>query len=245
MQAVWVATTGEVSDAALLDFYRAIASCDLVEVTRMLDAAPALATTAIRVAASRQNANTYFLTSIRHYIYAGDTGLHIAAAAHQREIAESLDAKSANVRARNRRGAEPIHYAADGSPGAAYWDPAAQRSVIEYLLSVGADANARDNSGVAPIHRAVRTRSSAAVRALLENGADVRLMNKSGSTPLHLAVQNTGRSDSGSDAAKDEQREVIAALLQHGARSTDTDAKGKTVAAAATSDWIRELVNSA
>ena len=53
---------------------------------------------------------------------------------------------------------------------------------------------------------------------LIENGADPRLTNKSGSTPLHLAVQNTGRSDSGSAAAKDEQRRIIAVLHEHGAR---------------------------
>jgi ankyrin repeat protein len=80
------------------------------------------------------------------------------------------------------------------------------------------------------------------VRALLENGADPRLRNKRGSTPLHLAVQNTGRSDSGAVAAKDQQRQIIGLLLQHGARPTDTDAKGKTVETAAASDWIRDLL---
>ena len=119
----------------------------------------------------------------------------------------------------------------------------AQYSIIEYLIAAGADPNACDKSGVAPLHRAVRTRSAAAVRALLENGADLRLMNKSGSTPLHLAVQNTGRSDSGMDEAKDEQREIIGVLVQHGAHPTDEDAKGKTVEAAAASDWIRELLS--
>jgi ankyrin repeat protein len=114
--------------------------------------------------------------------------------------------------------------------------------VIEYLISLGADANAPDNTGVAPLHRAVRTRSSAAVRALLENGAKPRLPNKSGSTPLHLAVQNTGASASGSAAAKDEQRRIIALLQERGARPDDTDAKGKTVTAAASSDWIRGLL---
>src|SRR5205814_3806482 len=109
----------------------------------------------------------------------------------------------------------------------------------------GADPNALDKSGVAPLHRAVRTRSSGAVSALIENGADPRLMNKSGSTPLHLAVQNTGRSDSGSDAAKDEQGRIIALLLEHGARPTDADRNGKSVASAASSDWVRDLLGTA
>ena len=81
-----------------------------------------------------------------------------------------------------------------------------------------------------------------AVGALVENGANPLLMNKSGSTPLHLAVQNTGRSDSGSDAAKEGQARIIALLLEHGASPIDTDANGKTVAAAASSDWTRNLL---
>jgi hypothetical protein len=94
-------------DAALLALFGAIASRDRLEISRRLDSSPGLASRAIHVAASRQDADTYFLAAIRHYVY----------------------------------------------------------------------------------------------------GADPRLMNKRGSTPLHLAVQSTGRSDSGSEAAKDEQRD--------------------------------------
>lgn len=208
-------------DGALLALFGAIASRDQVEVARRLDSSRGLATRPIRIGASRQDADRYFLAAILHHVYGGDTALHIAAAAHQREIAESLVAWGADVRARNRRGAEPLHYAADGSPGAEHWDPAAQREVVTYLIESGADPNALDKSGVAPLHRAVRTRSSAAVSALIENGADPRLMNKNGSTPLHLAVQNTGRSGSGSEAAKDEQGRIIALLREHGASPTD------------------------
>ena len=232
-------------DGALYALLKAIASRDRRAVARQLDASPDLARRAIRVGASRQGPGGYFFDAIRHHVYAGDTALHIAAAAHQKDAAESLVALGADVRARNRRGAEPLHYAADGSPGADWWDPVQQAAVCAYLVEAGADPNALDKSGVAPLHRAVRTRSAAAVSALITSGADPKLMNKSGSTPLHLAVQNTGRSDSGSDAAKDGQSRVIGLLLEHGARPTDTDAKGKTVAAAASSDWIRVLLDSA
>jgi ankyrin repeat protein len=226
----------------LLRFLRVIASRDAAEASRMLGETPELAATAMTVGASRKDPRTYFLSPIGHYVYAGDTALHVAAAAYQRDVAELLVATGADVRARNRRGAEPLHYAADGSPGAGHWDPLAQHAVVEYLVSVGSDPDAFDKSGVAPLHRAVRTRCTAAVRALLDCGAEPRLMNKSGSTPLHLAVQNTGRGTSGADAAKSEQREIIALLLAHGARPSDVDAKGKSVADAATSDWITELL---
>ncbi len=110
------------------------------------------------------------------------------------------------------------------------------------LLSAGADPNAIDNDGTAPLHRAVRTRSSEAVRALLEGGADVRKQNGSGSTPLHLAVQDTGRGGSGSELAREEQRKIIAILLQAGASGTDSDGNGKTVRDACSQEWIVSLL---
>ncbi len=245
-QPEWVTTSGGrrggSDDESLLALFRAIAARDDDEIARQLDRSPDFATRAVEIGASREHPDTWFLTEIRRHVYRGDTPLHIAAAAYRRDIAESLVARGAAVRARNRRGAEPLHYAADGSPGAPRWDPDAQRDVVVYLIDNGADPNTFDKSGVAPLHRAVRTRSSSAVRALIEHGADPRLKNKSGSTPLHLAVQNTGRSNSGTDAAKEEQARVIAILLEHGASPADTDSRGKTVAAAASSNRIRELL---
>jgi ankyrin repeat protein len=227
------------SDRTLLALCRAIAARDNVQIDQALAAERDLARRAMWVGASRNDPHTCFLDDIRHYVYAGDTALHIAAASHQPSTAASLVELGADVGARNRRGAEPLHYAADGrSKGG----PSAQRDVLVYLIEKGADPNARDKSGVAPLHRAVRNRSSEAVAALIENGADPLLGNKSGSTPLHLAVQTTGASHSGSDEAKEEQGRIIGYLLEHGASPTDTDAKGKTVTDAATSDWIRDLL---
>jgi ankyrin repeat protein len=234
----------EVDDRALLALFVAIASRDHVGVKRMLDESPGLSVRPLGVGASRQAPRPYFLLPIGHYVYAGDTALHVAAAAHLRGLAESFVSKGAAVRARNRRGAEPLHYAADGGPEAGSRDSQARRELISYLIDAGADPDAMDKSGVAPLHRAVRTRSSSAVSTLIDKGADPLLMNKSGSTPLHLAVQNTGKSNSGSEAAKEEQHRIIVLLLGHGASRTDRDAKGKTVAAAASSDWIRQLLGN-
>jgi hypothetical protein len=230
-------------EAILFAFFRAIAVGDVPEVSRVLDASgDQIAALPIPFASSRRDPMSYFLDPIGHHVYAGDTALHIAAAAYRRDLAHMLVDKGAVVRARNRRGAEPLHYAADGNPDSARWKPDAQREVIAYLVASGADPNALDRSGVAPLHRAVRTRCSAAVQTLLDNGANPKLSNKSGSTPLHLAVQNTGRGKSGTAGAREQQAAIIEILLQHGARSSDTDTNGKTVAAAATSDWIRELL---
>ena len=122
------------------------------------------------------------------------------------------------MRARNRRGAEPLLYAADGGPSSVSWNPEAQAATIATLIAAGADPNAIDNSGVAALHRAVRTRCAAAVQALLEGGADARCKNKSGSTPMRLATLTTGRGGSGLAEAKLQQEEIVRLLKQYGAR---------------------------
>jgi len=221
-----------------LDFVRHVVNGDVDAVSRCLSANPSLATDAADVGATRQNAPDFFFAEIAHYLYAGDTALHMAAAAFQCRIAEVLVAHGADCRARNRRGAEPLHYAADANR----WEPASQAKTIAYLLSVGADPNALDGSGVAPLHRAVRTRSLPAVRALLDGGANPRLPNKAGSTPLYLAVQTTGRSGSGSEHARQQQTEIISLLLERGASPDAKDGKGKSVRQVATSEWIRTLL---
>jgi ankyrin repeat protein len=225
--------------SAFLQFIRLVIAGDLDEVARLIRTAPPLATIALPRGATRQETADYFFSEISHYIYAGDTALHMAAAAFSRPMAKMLVSHGADPRARNRRGAEPLHYASDGYETETH----AQAEVIEYLISNGADPNAIDKSSVAPLHRAVRRRSLAGVRALLDGGAKVGLPNGSGSTPLHLAVQSTGASGSGSDEAHSQQAEIIRLLLARGAKPTDQDANGKTVEQAATSEWIRELLS--
>ena len=224
--------------STFLAFARVVVNGDIDEVSQRLADNPTLATTTSDVGATRQGSSAFFFTDIAHYLYAGDTALHIAAAAWRRNVAELLVAHGADCRARNRRGAEPLHYAADTNR----WDPTPQAEVIDYLLSVGADPNALDNTGVAPLHRAVRTRSLAAVQALLNGGANPRQLNQSGATPLHLAVQTTGRRGSGSPHARTQQAAIVRQLLERGARGTDQDRHGKTVHEAATSEWSRALL---
>ena len=228
----------QTADSVFLDFVRFVVNGDNGEVSKHLAASPALATRSSAVGATRQNASTFFFAEIAHYLYAGDTALHMAAAAFRRPVAELLVAHGANCRAKNRRGAEPLHYASDANR----WNPNAQAEVIEYLISIGADPNALDRDGATPLLRAVRTRSLPAVRALLDGGANPRQPNKSGSTPLHLAVQPTGRGGSGSQQAREQQTGIIKLLLERGAMPTDRDGKGKQVYQAATSEWIRDLL---
>ena len=184
----------------------AIAAGDRIVVTASLDAAPQLAT--VRLARRDER----FIAECQAQVYEGDTALHAAAFAYDVELAEDLVARGADIRARNRRGAEPLHAAVSGGPGATNWNPIRQRAVIEYLIEAGADPNAAALGGTTPLHRAVRNRCSAAVETLLRLGANPRLTNDRGSTPAYLARRATGRGGVGSEAAKLEQRVIIQLL---------------------------------
>jgi len=173
-------------------------------VKKLLTADAGLATSLVRTA-------KLYDAKIFHWIYVGDTALHLAAAGYRVEIVRILLAAGADPNAaRNHRRSSPLHYAADAN----HWDPDAQADTIAYLISAGADPNALDKSGVGPLHRAVRTRSLPAVRALLDGGANPRLPNGSGSTPHDLAIHDTGRSGSGSTLARGQQARILDLLAE-------------------------------
>ena len=184
----------------------AIAASDHRAATALLDGTPSLAT------ARLDRRDEFFLADRLAQVYEGDTALHAAAFSYDVDMADDLVRRGADVRARNRRGAEPLHAAVIGAPGAPSWNPTRQRAIIVYLVEAGADPNARAAGGVTPLHRAVRNRCSAAVEALLGIGADPRLTNDRGSTASDLAHWTTGRGGTGSAEAKAEQL-IIADLL--------------------------------
>jgi ankyrin repeat protein len=197
---------------------RGIVAGDAAVVAQLLATSPVSASSSLRQGATRRSAPDYFFDEIAHYLLAGDTPLHAAAAAHRPAIVHQLLSMGADVGARNRRGAQPLHYAADGAAASSPRDPDAQRDTVVALLAAGADPNAIDKSGVTALHRAVRNRCASAVRALIEGGADVGQPNGSGSTPIQLAHWTTGRGGSGSSIAKTEQKVIVQLLLDHGAR---------------------------
>ena len=195
-------------DDALMALIGAIVADDRARARQLLDASPALTRASLETGASRQEARDFWIAEIGHYVYRGDTALHVAAAAHRVPIVDELLQRGADVDARNRRGATALHYSTDAGPGSRTWNPHAIRDTITRLLEAGADPNAVDKSGTAPLHRAIRNRCTPAVEALLDGGADAQAANGSGSTPLQLATWTTGKSGSGSTAAKAEQEKI-------------------------------------
>jgi hypothetical protein len=194
---------GTIDLTALL---KVIANGDHDSAVRMLTATPELVTA--RLARSDE----FFLAVRFAQIYEGDTALHAAGFSYDSQTARELLARGADVRARNRRGAEPLHAAVIGNPGSPTWDPRRQCDVIRFLVESGADPNAAAAGGVTPLHRAVRNRCSDAVETLLRAGADPLLQNDNGSTASDLAQWTTGRGGTGSAEAKDQQRIIVALL---------------------------------
>src|SRR5689334_13603422 len=154
----------------LMRLIRAIVGDDKQSVTKLIAKQPVLARQSISIGATRQAATDFFFDEIKHYLYAGDTPLHAATAGYRLEIAQHLLKHGADASAANRRGAQPLHYAADGAPGSRHWNPELQAKMIALLIRAGADLNAVDKNGVTPLHRAVRQRCAAAVDSLLRNG---------------------------------------------------------------------------
>jgi len=201
----------------LARFIEVVVSGDRVTFDELLAANPAFATAPVKAGATREEAKDYFFDEISHYVYAGDTALHMAAAAHVPDFVTALVAAGAAVEAVNRRGAQPLHYAVDRGPNGRRSGPAEQCDTIARLLDAGADPNAADKGGTTPLHRAIRNRCAAAVEVLLAGGADPLRPNGRGSTAWQLANWTTGKGGSGTAAAKEQQAEILRLLEAHGA----------------------------
>jgi len=214
----------------------AIHDDDRAGVKRLLQANPRLARLQI-------GKPKLYEAKIVHWIYAGDTPLHLAAAGYRVEIVQLLLVAGADPNSStNHRQSGPLHYAADTCLTSPAWSARKQVETIRCLLEAGARIDGQDKNGATPLHRAVRTRGAEAVRCLLKSGSDLSLRNKSGSTAFHLAVQNTGRGGSGSDAAKAAQRKIIQEFLSHGVNPRPKDGRRKSVIDCATSGWIRDML---
>jgi hypothetical protein len=93
--------------------------------------------------ATRQEAKDYFFPQILHYVYAGDTALHLAADAHQPAIVEALLNGGADARRTNKSGSTPLQLARQATGRGGVGGAAArheQETIVALLLQSGAEA---------------------------------------------------------------------------------------------------------
>jgi len=184
-----------------------------------------------------------YRSKIFHWIYVGDSVLHLAAAGYRTEIVRLLLECGADPNAAcNRRRSTPLHYAADGFITGPAWNAKQQVKTIDCLIAGGARIDIQDKNGATPLHRAVRTRCAKAVEFLLQAGCDPHISNNSGSTPFHLAVQNTGRGASGEPIAIHAQEQIVKIFLKFGLSPNNPGGSRKSVFASARSEKIRKLL---
>src|SRR5580698_2123385 len=111
----------------------AIVDDDRARVGKLVKSDPRLATGLIATARLYQS-------KIVHWIYVGDTALHLAAAGYRVEIVKLLLAAGADPNAAgNHRQSNPLHYAADGYINGPAWNPKRQVKTLGVLLDAGAD----------------------------------------------------------------------------------------------------------
>ena len=111
-----------------------IVNDDVRSVKRLLKADRALSTQLIQQPKLYQS-------KIFHWIYVGDTALHLAAAGYRVEMVKGLLAAGADPNAaKNMRKSSPLHYAADGFITGPVWDAKRQVATIRCLLEHGAAA---------------------------------------------------------------------------------------------------------
>ena len=104
----------------------------------------------------------------------GNTPLHYAVAARDRERVFLLLKYKADANLANRQGTTPLHLTMDSEVAARF-------------LEVGADPNQPDSLANTPLHSAVKRRLKDIVRIMIEKKADTSLANAGGKTPLNLA----------------------------------------------------------
>ena len=144
----------------------------------------------------------------------GRTPLHAAADALSVSAADRLIDAGADVNARNRDGAAPLHLAALTTT-TAHRAAASRAAMTKLLIQKGADAGAADAQALQPLHLAALKGRDEMLSLLTAAGARTDAKDRLGRTPLHHAAMGNHKG-------------TIAWLIDHGADVNAPDATGNT-----------------
>ena len=120
----------------------------------------------------------------------GWTPLYKAAFNGNREVAELLISRGAEVNARDPGGASALHICASSRDVVLNKKILGGRvEVAKLLIAGGADLNARDKDGSTALHIAARDGSQKIAELLIQEGADINTRDNNNKTPLELATE--------------------------------------------------------
>ena len=137
------------------------------------------------------------------------TPLHSALESYRIDIVLALIRFGADVNRRDYpQGCTPLHLTADAR-------------LANWLLDHGADVNAPNCNGSTPLHCALEIQDEHLIDVLLERGADVNVANNDGNTPLMVVGKYFPLVD------------IARKLIEHGARLSVQNVKGRTALHAA------------
>jgi ankyrin repeat protein len=145
----------------------------------------------------------------------GTTPLMVASHHGNKEAAETLIAKGADAKAKDKFGGTALQSACRGIGYYQGEEPAKRDALISLLLDNGAEVNTQDRDGRTPLMEASIREGPKIVGVLLANGALPNVQDRIGRTALM-------------SAADANQTEVIKLLVKHGADLNVRDSKGQT-----------------
>jgi ankyrin repeat protein len=109
----------------------------------------------------------YYDSPISHWMYTGDTAMHLLCAAKQIEGINQLIDNGCGINTNNnRRKSTPLHYACEYIFEQDVYDQEQQEKLILKLIELGANINAEDKNGNTPLMTAIRSRALKAVQVL-------------------------------------------------------------------------------
>jgi len=198
------------------------------------------------------------------------TPLHIAAEKGDVAAVERLLAEGVDVNARDRLGRMALHFAAQGGDACSYPTDRCtagrgvsdgHRQVAALLIARGANVNSVDRYGTAPLQQTVSCDAVAMAKLLIDHGADVdhrggqytALESASTWSPrVALLLVESGANVNTSDAHTLEtplhnavycrNKELVEALLEHGADVNAKDQWGRTALDNANDPSVLEIL---